>query len=95
MDLPKKVNDTADEKIIKNYLKGKLGAASDDDIFVKKVDIYHPTKDNNCYLIGVPIIYKQTIYEVDTWPKGVVFERFNFRKGDKFLGSTKKDFPSV
>lgn len=87
----KKVKDTANVDIIKKYLSEKLGTSTED-VSVRKVDTYHVTKDNNCYLIGVPIAHRQVVYDVDTWPRGVVFDRFNFRKGDKFLGSSKQDF---
>lgn len=80
----KKVKDTANPTIIRDYMCNKLNA-QESDIFVKKVDTYFMEKDKNCYLIGLNPTYKLSALKTEFWPKGVVFDRFNFRKGEKFL----------
>lgn len=84
----KKVKDNATSEKIKNYLTITLKAAPET-IAVKKVDTYYRAIDNNCFLIGVDPIYKNDIYNDAFWPKGVIYQRFDFIRGEKFLDNPK------
>lgn len=85
----KKVKDEASPDKIQRYLTTVLNTKLED-VYVKKVDTYYKTVDNNCFLVGVDPEHKQKIYNDDSlWPKGVIYQRFNFVKGQKFLNNQK------
>lgn len=84
----KKVKDNATSEKIKDYLSLTLKTDAEN-ISVKKVDTYYQTKDNNCFLIGVNSVYKNVIYNDSFWPKGVMYQRFDFIRGEKFLDNPK------
>lgn len=85
----KRVKDDTSPDKIQRYLTNVL-KTNQKDVFVKKVDTYHKINDNNCFLVGVDPKYKQTIYNDDSlWPKGVIYQRFNFVRGQKFLDNQK------
>ena len=85
----KKVKDSADAQKIKEYLNNKLDVEDEEDISVKCLNTYYKIKDNNCYLIGFDNKFKNSIYDSKLWPKGVIFERFDFQKGERFLDKQK------
>nr|CAH7742018.1 unnamed protein product [Callosobruchus chinensis] len=41
--------------------------------------------NNQSYRIGVKPLHKETIYSPTFWPKKTIFERFDFRRGGRFL----------
>nr|CAI5854171.1 unnamed protein product [Callosobruchus analis] len=84
----KKVRDCATMEDITVYLCKNLNQ-EENQVYVKKVETYYRTKDNNCYLVGVNPSFQSQIYDINFWPKGVVISRFNFFKGEKFLDKSK------
>lgn len=79
-----KAKSTVTENIVKNYCARK-GKIREDDVEVKSLQIKGNNGDNNCFLVGVPLNLKDTIYENDFWPNGIRYERFDFRLGKRFL----------
>lgn len=72
------------EEIVKKYIQEK-SMSEVPDISVKLLKTHYKKKDNNCFLVGVDPCLKEMIYEHSFWPKGIAFERFNFRRGQHFL----------
>lgn len=79
-----RIKDHVSEDIVKKYIQEKLK----NDLLepsVRKLKTFYMRKDNNCFLVGVDFSLKEAIYEHSFWPKGVTFERFDFRRGQHFL----------
>lgn len=81
-----RVKSTVGEQTVRDYIskKGNLGV---DDISVKLLKTRSEVRDNNCFMIGVPLRMKELIYDSEFWPKGVKFQRFDFRIGQHFLSA--------
>ncbi|KAG5885447.1 hypothetical protein JTB14_020781 [Gonioctena quinquepunctata] len=60
------------EDVVSKYIQEKANAI-DSDLSVKLLKTFYQKEDNNCFLVGV--------YQSTFWPRGVAFERFNFKKG--------------
>ncbi|CAH1100942.1 unnamed protein product [Psylliodes chrysocephalus] len=76
------------DKIV-NYIS-KIANTDTKDIFVKTLDTQtQQISSSNSYMVGVdPSIYS-TVNNTCFWPKGVSFERFDFRKGRRFLDNPR------
>lgn len=72
-----RVKDGIDETIVKDYIKRKA-ELDDKDVVVKRIETSYEKKDSNCFQVGIKFELKDQLYEVDFWPKGVAFRRFNF-----------------
>lgn len=81
---------SVDETIVKNYI-AKKGVQKLEDISVKLLQTRTKLENNNCFMVGVPLDMKESIYKHEFWPQGVQFQRFNFKVGQHFL--TKTDIP--
>lgn len=77
---------SVDEITVKNYI-AKKGNQKVDDISVKLLKTKSEIKDNNCFMVGVPLQMKESIYDSGFWPKGVQFQRFDFKIGQHFLSA--------
>lgn len=77
---------TVDEQTVRDYIskKGNLGV---EDISVKLLKTRSEVRDNNCFMIGVPLQMRELIYDNAFWPKGVKFQRFDFKIGQHFLSA--------
>lgn len=79
-----KVKDNVTEAVVKEYIS-KKATIEQEDVSVKHIKTYHQLKDKNCFLIGVNPNLIDAVYDAKFWPRGVVFDRFNFFKGKHFL----------
>lgn len=77
-----RIPDRINENNIENYIKSRTDS---NNITVKKLHTRSSRKDNQSFLIGVEPHLKQQIYESNFWPKKVVYDRFNFKRGQHFL----------
>lgn len=75
---------TVDENIVRDYIARK-GNEKPGNISVKLLQTRTKAKDNNCFLVGVPLNMRETIYMQEFWPRGIQFQRFNFKLGQHFL----------
>lgn len=72
------------ESIVRNYISKKTNTDIEQ-ISVKFLKTWYQVENNNCFLVGLDPALKSTVYNTNFWPKGVGFERFNFRRGQHFL----------
>ena len=79
-----KVNDSVTEEVVKRYVSANANT-SDDDITVKQCNPKEQRSKKKRFMVGVNQQLKDKIYDVNFWPVGIVFERFNFAKGKNFL----------
>lgn len=80
-----KAKNTCTAEDVANYISNQ---SSTDRNLIEVKSLQSKTKTgNNCFLIGVPTQLKETVYESSFWPKGIRFERFDFRLGRHFLDS--------
>lgn len=79
-----KAKDSVTQDIVRDYIAAK-GEVDKSDIEVKLLQTRTSYKDNNCFLIGVPLTMKEKVYESGFWPTGIRYERFDFRMGRQFL----------
>lgn len=87
-----KVQDSVREDIIKAYISGRT---SSQDVYVKQLETAQTTKDNKSFMIGVEEHLKDRVYTAEFWPSGVNFERFDFRRGRRFLDNQKTNGDST
>ena len=83
-----RVRDDVTEETVRNYISKQLKEEGPT-VDVKQVSPYHKTKCNNCFIIGVPLQHKSTVYGEKFWPNGICFSRFDFHRGQHFLGKTQ------
>lgn len=79
-----KVNGDVAEGTIKDYI-AKRTNSKPDCISVKLCVPKEGKSKKRCFMIGVSPDLKDAIYDVQFWPTGVAFERFNFSRGKNFL----------
>lgn len=79
-----RVKDHVNERIVQDYISRKSSLASET-VTVKCVETKTKFADNKCFLIGVDPAIKEDIYKNEFWPKGIKFDRFDFRRGQHFL----------
>ena len=72
------------EENVINFITRKT-KADKTSVSVKLLNTWHKTENNNCFLVGVDPRLKDTVYDVNFWPRGVAFDRFNFNRGQRFL----------
>lgn len=82
-----RAKDHVSEQTVKDYLLRKL--SPDDDVVVKYLETRTKFIDNKCFLVGVNPARKEEIYETGFWPRGIRFDRFDFRRGQHFLDSQR------
>lgn len=72
------------EKIVTDYLAQKTGRPVTE-FMVKLLPTQKQKKDNNCFMVGVDPSLKDEVYKPEFWPHGIVWTRFNFFRGRRFL----------
>lgn len=96
------VKDVTTENDIKTYIKEKTKSTN---IAIKRLKMTNPTPNNQRFMVGVDPSLLDIVYDVNFWPDEVLFSRFNFRMGKRFLdnqqdntqeqaASTNKNNPS-
>nr|CAI5856665.1 unnamed protein product [Callosobruchus analis] len=85
----RRVKDSVAADNVSNYLVHKLKAEAKD-IEIKKVNPYHRKPDNGCFLVGLDPRYQREVFEQDFWPRGVFYDRFDFKRGDHFLDNHRR-----
>lgn len=88
-----RIKSHVNEEKVNDYIS-KKAKVDKDLISVKKLKTWYQTENNNCFLIGLDPNLKETVYDPKFWPKGVAFERFNFKQGQRFLDKPKSQ-PNV
>lgn len=86
-----KVKDGVTQETIKDYVSKKCSSSSE--VYVKPLDILKKSQDNNCFMIGVQPTFHSIVYQRSFWPKDVTFEKFDFRKGRRFLDDPRYSGP--
>lgn len=89
------VNDSANEEIIKNYIKKKTSLDCKN-IIVTQIQTLYDRVNSKCFKIGVSFEEKEKIYSPNFWPTGVAFRRFKFinntnNSPGNFLGLNSKE----
>lgn len=64
------------------------------DIEVTKLSTITTKADNQSFMIGVNPILQEEVYKSSFWPRNIAFERFDFRRGQRFLNSQKSEINS-
>lgn len=83
-----KAKDHVTDTMVKKFISKKT-KAEEESISVKSIRTYYQVKDNKCFLVGVDQTLKDTVYYEHFWPRGVAFDRFDFRKGQHFLDNPR------
>lgn len=79
-----KAQESVEEKHIQEYIANK-SKYEKEDISVSALNT-KPMEDNSkCFMVGVPLDMKETVYSNEFWPVGIRFERFSFYRGNHFL----------
>lgn len=76
------------EDSVRRYIADRSGSDVDA-VSVKILQTRSKMTDNNCFLVGVKQALKEDIYKADFWPKGIHYQRFNFRIGQHFLDKSQ------
>lgn len=79
-----RVPDDVTGENIKHYIETRTET---DDVQIKKLPTYNSKSDNQSFMIGVQPHLQNTIYQTKFWPRKIVFDRFNFKRGRRFLDS--------
>lgn len=87
-----RIPDKIEVKNIENYIKNRTNS---DNIIIKKLPTKNSRRDNQSFMIGVEPCFKEQIYDSSFWPKGIVYNRFNFKLGQHFLDNPWKDQPQI
>ena len=69
---------------IKQYIETRTET---NDVQIKKLPTYNSKSDNQSFMIGVQPHLQNTVYQTKFWPRKIVFDRFNFKRGRRFLDS--------
>ncbi|CAH1101859.1 unnamed protein product [Psylliodes chrysocephalus] len=77
-----RVSDTVNEENVKKYIHKRTNA---EDIYVKKLDTYFVRQNNQAFLVGIDPYFQEQVYKSDFWPKNIIYSRFNFKQGQRFL----------
>ena len=77
-----KVPDDIKEENIKKYIESRTNT---NDVHIKKLVTHNTNPDNQSFMVGVQPHLQTTIYETKFWPRKIAFDRFNFRRGRRFL----------
>lgn len=80
-----KVPDDVSEEDIHQYIKARANDANLQDCEIKKLPIATTKPNNQSYMVGVDFKLKENVYMSNFWPKKILFERFDFRRGKRFL----------
>lgn len=86
-----KIPDSVSETNIKEYIETKAETA---DVCVKSLPTRNQRKNNQSFMVGVSPNLKEEIYDAKFWPKNVLYERFNFKIGHRFLDNQKMESTS-
>ena len=60
------------------------------DVEVKVLDTNNTRSNNQSFMVGVEPEFQEEIYKSSFWPRKIGYERFNFRKGQRFLRNTQE-----
>lgn len=74
---------------IKKYISDQP-KFKDADITIKELPTHE--SQNKCFMFGIDWNLKDEIYKPTTWPKGMAFKRFDFKKYHKYDGNSSEDF---
>lgn len=58
-------------------------------IYVKAIEPIKKIENNNCFMIGIDPSLQEMVYNSKFWPSGIVYDRFDFKKGRRFLDDPK------
>lgn len=83
-----RVPDSVEEEDVRKYVAEKTGS---EDVSVKQLETILSKKDNRSFMIGMSVQQKDSVYKAEFWPKGIHFERFDFRRGQKFLDNRQDE----
>lgn len=83
-----KVPDDVNEGNIKKYIESRTNT---NDVHVKKLVTHNTNPDNQSFMVGVQPHLQTTIYDAKFWPRKIAFDRFNFRRGRRFLDTPQND----
>lgn len=88
-----RVKSTVTEEVIKKYISKK--AKTDiNNVYVKLLKTYWMIEnDNNCFMVGLQFTLHDLIYDNNFWPSGVAYERFDFKRGRRFLDNPRHSLP--
>lgn len=60
------------------------------DVEVKVLDTNNTRPNNQSFMVGVEPEFQEEIYNSSFWPRKIGYERFNFRKGQRFLRNAQE-----
>lgn len=76
------------QEVVKKYIARK-SATDVNNIYVKSLDLYKKVEDNNSFMVGLDPELHDLVYDSKFWPSGIMYDRFDFKKGRRFLDNTK------
>ncbi|CAH1109274.1 unnamed protein product [Psylliodes chrysocephalus] len=89
-----RVPETVKESDIKAFIHKKtkeVHQTSIEDIEVTKLHTITTKNNNQSFMIGVNPCLQEDVYQSNFWPRKIAYERFDFRRGQRFLNSQKSD----
>lgn len=83
-----RVPDDVNDENIKNYIETRTNT---NDVQVKKLPTHNSHPDNQSFMIGVQPHLQTDIYKSTFWPRKIIFDRFNFKRGRRFLDTNIRE----
>lgn len=78
-----RVKPTITDDVIKSYIANKT--KSDVNIEVKQCKVKKENATSNYFMVGVEPELKDLVYDQAFWPRGIMYQRFDFSLGRNFL----------
>lgn len=82
-----RVPDSISDKNIKDYIETRTSTT---DTYIKKLPTINAGQDNQSFMVGVDPKIQDEVYDSSFWPKKVIYGRFDFKMGRRFLDNPRK-----
>lgn len=87
-----RVPDDVGAEDIMNYIKTNTKTANspelthmESDVVVKLLNTNNTRPNNQSFMVGVEPEFQEVVYKSNFWPRKIGYERFDFRRGQRFL----------
>lgn len=87
-----KVKPHINQEDLTKYITNKLGGAAAE---VELLETQKSKSNRRCFIVGVDVEHKDTVYESSFWPIGIKFSRFLFHLGGHFLRKNQEKAPAT
>lgn len=82
-----RVPDSISDDNIKQYIEKRTSSS---DIYIKKLPTLNARQDNQSFMVGVDPEFQNAVYDPSFWPKKVIYGRFDFKMGRRFLDNPRQ-----